>query len=69
MIGGFHLPPPLGEDYVRETVAALKAINPDYVIPAHCSGERFYDIARVEMPARIVRSAVGSRFTFGALPA
>jgi 7,8-dihydropterin-6-yl-methyl-4-(beta-D-ribofuranosyl)aminobenzene 5'-phosphate synthase len=65
VIGGFHLPPPLSEDYVRRTVAELKAMNPDYVIPAHWSGERFYDIARVEMPDRIVRSAVGSRFSFG----
>jgi 7,8-dihydropterin-6-yl-methyl-4-(beta-D-ribofuranosyl)aminobenzene 5'-phosphate synthase len=40
-------------------------MNPDYVIPAHCSGERFYDIARVEMRERIVCSAVGSRFSFG----
>jgi hypothetical protein len=40
VIGGFHLPPPLSEDYVRRTVAELKAMNPDYVIPAHWSGER-----------------------------
>jgi len=65
VIGGFHLPPPLSEDYVRQTVVELKAMNPDYVMPAHCAGERFYDIARVEMPGRVVRSAVGTRFTFG----
>jgi hypothetical protein len=35
-------------------------MNPDYVIPAHCSGEQFYDIARVEMPGHIVRSVAGS---------
>jgi 7,8-dihydropterin-6-yl-methyl-4-(beta-D-ribofuranosyl)aminobenzene 5'-phosphate synthase len=40
VVGGFHLPPPLSDDYIRQTVAALKAMNPDYVIPAHCSGER-----------------------------
>jgi len=34
-------------------------------MPAHCSGERFYDIARAELPGRIVRSAVGSLFSFG----
>lgn len=65
VIGGFHLPPPLSEDYIRQTVADLKAFNPDYVMPAHCSGERFYDIARAELPGRIVRSAVGSLFSFG----
>ncbi len=66
VVGGFHLVPPLSDDYVRQAVADLKAMAPDWVIPAHCAGERFYDIARVEMPGRIVRSAVGSRFTFGA---
>jgi 7,8-dihydropterin-6-yl-methyl-4-(beta-D-ribofuranosyl)aminobenzene 5'-phosphate synthase len=39
VIGGFHLPPSLSEDYVRRTVAGLKAMNSDHVIPAHCSGE------------------------------
>jgi 7,8-dihydropterin-6-yl-methyl-4-(beta-D-ribofuranosyl)aminobenzene 5'-phosphate synthase len=65
VIGGFHLTPPLNDEYVRETVADLKAMNPDYVIPAHCAGERFYDIARAEMPGRVVHAAVGSLFSFG----
>jgi 7,8-dihydropterin-6-yl-methyl-4-(beta-D-ribofuranosyl)aminobenzene 5'-phosphate synthase len=66
VMGGFHLPPPLSDDYVRDTVTELKAMNPDFVIPAHCSGERFYDIARDQMPGRIVHSAVGTLVTFGA---
>ena len=68
VVGGFHLPPPLSEDYIRQVVAMMKELKPDYVIPGHCSGERFYDVARAEMPGRVVRSAVGSRFTFGASP-
>jgi 7,8-dihydropterin-6-yl-methyl-4-(beta-D-ribofuranosyl)aminobenzene 5'-phosphate synthase len=66
VIGGFHLTPPLSDEYVRQTVAGLKAMNPDYVMPAHCAGERFYDVARAEIPDRVVRSTVGTRFTFGA---
>ncbi|HYZ64673.1 MAG TPA: MBL fold metallo-hydrolase [Acetobacteraceae bacterium] len=66
VIGGFHLVPPLSDDYVRQTVTELKAMDPDFLIPAHCAGERFYDIARAEMPGRVVRSAVGTRLTFGA---
>ena len=38
IIGGFHLVPPLTEDYVRRTVAELKAMNPDFLVPAHCAG-------------------------------
>lgn len=57
--------PPLSDDYVRQTVADIKALSPDYIVAAHCSGERFYDIARVEMPNRVVQANVGSRFSFG----
>jgi 7,8-dihydropterin-6-yl-methyl-4-(beta-D-ribofuranosyl)aminobenzene 5'-phosphate synthase len=63
--GGFHLAPQK-EDYVRETVTALKEINPDYVIPMHCTGEVFIDIVQKEMPTKFIRSYTGSRYTFGA---
>lgn len=66
VIGGFHLVPPLTDEYVRQTVAELKTLNPDYLVPAHCAGERFYDIARTEMPGRILRAAVGTEITFTA---
>jgi 7,8-dihydropterin-6-yl-methyl-4-(beta-D-ribofuranosyl)aminobenzene 5'-phosphate synthase len=66
IIGGMHLVPPLTEDYIREAVANLKVINPDYIIPAHCTGETFYEIAKAEMPGKVIRSTVGARFTFGA---
>jgi len=66
IIGGMHLVPPLTDDYIRETVLALKAINPDYIMAAHCSGDTFYDIARTEMPNKVIRSAVGTRLVFGA---
>jgi 7,8-dihydropterin-6-yl-methyl-4-(beta-D-ribofuranosyl)aminobenzene 5'-phosphate synthase len=66
IIGGMHLVPPLTSDYIRETVANLKEINPDYIIPGHCSGETFYEIAKAEMPGKVIPSIVGTRFTFGA---
>ncbi len=65
IIGGFHLIP-YKEDYVREVVAALKTINPDFVIPLHCSGEPFYEIMKAEAPAKLVRSYTGTQFTFAA---
>jgi 7,8-dihydropterin-6-yl-methyl-4-(beta-D-ribofuranosyl)aminobenzene 5'-phosphate synthase len=65
VMGGFHLAPHK-EEYVRETVAALKEINPDHVIPMHCTGEAFIDIAQKEMGGKFIRSYTGSRFIFGA---
>ena len=67
VVGGFHLvAPPLIEDYVRQTVAELKAMRPGFLVPAHCAGDLFYDIARTEMPGKVIRSCVGTRLVFGA---
>jgi 7,8-dihydropterin-6-yl-methyl-4-(beta-D-ribofuranosyl)aminobenzene 5'-phosphate synthase len=66
VIGGFHIVPPLPDDYIHEVIAAFKEINPDYLIPGHCAGERFYDLVRAAMPNKVIRSAVGTRFVFGA---
>jgi 7,8-dihydropterin-6-yl-methyl-4-(beta-D-ribofuranosyl)aminobenzene 5'-phosphate synthase len=64
ILGGFHLMP-MPEDYVRSSVAALKEINPDYLIPMHCTGTQFYEVAKQEMPGRVLLSSTGTRFTFG----
>jgi 7,8-dihydropterin-6-yl-methyl-4-(beta-D-ribofuranosyl)aminobenzene 5'-phosphate synthase len=66
VIGGFHIVPPLGDDYIRQVIAAFKEIGPDYLIPGHCCGERFYDLVRAELPDKVIHSAVGTRFIFGA---
>jgi 7,8-dihydropterin-6-yl-methyl-4-(beta-D-ribofuranosyl)aminobenzene 5'-phosphate synthase len=66
VIGGFHIVPPLGDDYIRQTIEAFREINPDYLIPAHCTGDRFYDLARIAMPDKVIHSAVGTRFIFEA---
>ena len=63
VIGGFHLAP-YTEDYVRQTIAALKEMDVDYVIPLHCSGEVFYELAKAEMPVQLLRSYTGTRFVF-----
>jgi len=65
VIGGLHLAP-YKEDYVRETVAAIKDMDIDYVIPLHCTGEPFYEIAKAEIPNKLLRSYTGTRFVFSA---
>lgn len=65
VLGGFHLAPHSPE-YQRETALALKDIDPDYVIPMHCSGETFISIAMQEMPGKVIRSSTGTRYVFGA---
>ena len=64
IIGGFHLMP-MPEEYVRSTVAALKEFDPDYLIPMHCTGTPFYEVAKQELPGRVLLSSTGTRFVFG----
>jgi 7,8-dihydropterin-6-yl-methyl-4-(beta-D-ribofuranosyl)aminobenzene 5'-phosphate synthase len=63
VIGGFHLAP-YPDDYVLQTIAALKEIDVDHVISLHCSGEAFYELAKAEMPHKLLRSYTGTRFVF-----
>jgi len=65
IVGGFHLAPQR-EEYVHDTVLALKEINPDYIIPMHCTGDVFIDMVRQEMPGKFVRSYTGSRYIVSA---
>jgi len=64
VLGGFHLMP-ASDDAVRATIAELKALDMGWLIPMHCTGSRFYDLARQEMPGRVLLSSTGARFTFG----
>jgi 7,8-dihydropterin-6-yl-methyl-4-(beta-D-ribofuranosyl)aminobenzene 5'-phosphate synthase len=66
VIGGFHIVPPLGDDYIHRTIEAFEEIDPDFLIPAHCAGDRFYDLARDAMGDKVIHSAVGTRFVFSA---
>lgn len=66
VIGGFHLVPPLDDNYFRQIITSLKEINPDYLMPAHCTGEPFYDMVRREMPGKVFQSNVGTLYTFTA---
>ena len=65
LLGGVHLAP-APKDYVAQAVAELKKLDPDVVIPMHCSGANFVEAMRQQMPEKLVLSTVGSRFTFAA---
>jgi 7,8-dihydropterin-6-yl-methyl-4-(beta-D-ribofuranosyl)aminobenzene 5'-phosphate synthase len=63
VIGGFHLAP-YQQDYLRQTIASLREIDPDYVIPLHCTGEPFFDLAKAEIPTKLLRAYTGTRLVF-----
>lgn len=65
IVGGFHLGP-APADYLNQVVAEIKKLEPDVVIPMHCSGNNFIAAMRQQMPDRLLVSTTGSRVTFGA---
>lgn len=65
ILGGFHLAPHPA-DYQRQTAEALKALEPDWLIPMHCSGETFLAVAQQVLGDKVIRSSTGTRFSFGA---
>jgi 7,8-dihydropterin-6-yl-methyl-4-(beta-D-ribofuranosyl)aminobenzene 5'-phosphate synthase len=62
VIGGFHLVRPRTEEEARQTVATFEVIDPDYIVPMHCTGEIFIEEALRRLPQKIVRPYVGTRF-------
>ena len=45
IVGGFHLGP-APADYLNQVVAEIKKLEPDVVIPMHCSGNNFVPAVR-----------------------
>ena len=65
MLGGFHLFP-ADDAYLRKTVAEMKEIDPDVIIPMHCSGPTLVALLKSEMADRVLTSTTGTEFVFGA---
>jgi len=65
VMGGFHLFP-APEETVLTTVEALAQLEPDIVVPMHCSGPSVSILLRSELGERVVASATGTEFVFGA---
>ena len=62
-MGGFHLAP-APEDYLRQIMAELNKFNLEHIMPMHCSGQNFVDLAQKEMPEKLVLCGTGSSFTY-----
>lgn len=66
VMGGFHLSP-ADPEYVAQIVEVLRSeIDPDYLVPMHCSGATFIQITARDMPDKLIMSYTGSRYIFGA---
>jgi 7,8-dihydropterin-6-yl-methyl-4-(beta-D-ribofuranosyl)aminobenzene 5'-phosphate synthase len=65
VVGGFHLGP-APADYLKQVVAEIKKLEPDVLIPMHCSGLNFTMEAQAQMPGSVISTSTGSKLTFSA---
>jgi 7,8-dihydropterin-6-yl-methyl-4-(beta-D-ribofuranosyl)aminobenzene 5'-phosphate synthase len=66
VIGGFHLS---GQDYeasIPLTIAELTRVDPQYIVPCHCTGWKATNKIIDTMPEKFIQSSVGSTFYFEA---
>ena len=61
VMGGFHLSGPFFEKILDPTVEALKKIDPDVLMPMHCTGWKAIRRFQREFPESFVLNSVGSK--------
>lgn len=66
VLGGFHLPADGGifEEAIEPTLKELQKIDPDYIVPCHCTGWKAANRIIETMPEKYLQSSVGTTFSF-----
>lgn len=64
IIGGFHLTGEGYEESIPLTISDLLKINPEYIIPCHCTGWKASNEIIKSMPKKYIQTSVGSTFCF-----
>jgi 7,8-dihydropterin-6-yl-methyl-4-(beta-D-ribofuranosyl)aminobenzene 5'-phosphate synthase len=65
IIGGFHLINAAPE-IIEATVAGIKAMAPEYIVPTHCTGFEAITRFREEMPEQFLLNTAGTTYVFAA---
>jgi 7,8-dihydropterin-6-yl-methyl-4-(beta-D-ribofuranosyl)aminobenzene 5'-phosphate synthase len=65
VMGGFHLISAKPE-VIQNTVADIKAMNPDYVVPTHCTGFTAMTAFSREMPNQFIINTAGTKYVITA---
>ncbi|OGP66360.1 MAG: hypothetical protein A2W27_01110 [Deltaproteobacteria bacterium RBG_16_44_11] len=64
VMGGFHLTGPSFAPIINRVIEELRQINPDYIIPTHCTGRNAINAIEKELPAKFLLNMSGTKLTF-----
>jgi 7,8-dihydropterin-6-yl-methyl-4-(beta-D-ribofuranosyl)aminobenzene 5'-phosphate synthase len=62
LLGGFHLNGPMFEPLIPRVLDDLAALNPGFLVPAHCTGWRAQHAMSARFPGAYVPNSVGTSF-------
>jgi len=65
VLGGFHLINAKPE-VIQQTVADMKAMRPDHIVPAHCTGFEAIVLFSQEMPMQFTLNTAATEYNFAA---
>jgi 7,8-dihydropterin-6-yl-methyl-4-(beta-D-ribofuranosyl)aminobenzene 5'-phosphate synthase len=63
ILGGFHLLN-VKQEIINKTVADIKLMKPNYVVPTHCTGFEAIVTFCQEMPNEFNLNTAGTKYTF-----
>ena len=64
--GGFHLAGKNMEAVVEQTTSGLQEIDPEYIIPVHCTGREAIASIEKTMPEKLIINMAGTKITLSA---
>lgn len=64
VLGGFHLGGKTYEQVVPPTIEAMMKIDPDYIVPMHCTGWSTVNKFMAAMPGKCILNTVGTTYVF-----
>lgn len=65
VMGGFHLPAGgIYDDAIEPTIKEMEKINPNYIVPCHCTGWKATNRVIETFPEKFIQSGVGTTFSF-----
>ena len=64
VLGGFHLTGPALKPVILPTIDAMSRIDPDYVVPMHCTGWDAINRFMEAMPGKCILNTVGTMYVF-----
>jgi len=65
VLGGFHLTGPQFEPIIGKTINEMNKLDPDFVIPMHCTGWRAVTSFEREMSEKFLLNTVGTTYILG----